>query len=131
VPSKTVPPSSKSGSAKKISILKIARPKAKPGPRGTSEIELALAKSVGVFKKFHLLDVASLPHGLHVVGVTVTHAARVPVFDNLSDDSSSDVRKTPSLAMMVEKCASPPPSVFGKFLCFSFALLPQTLITIL
>jgi hypothetical protein len=41
-PSKTAPPSPpKMGPTKKISILMIAQLKAKPGPRGTSEIELA------------------------------------------------------------------------------------------
>jgi hypothetical protein len=38
-----------------------------------SEIELALAKPVRVSKKFCLLDVAALSHGLHATGLTVTH----------------------------------------------------------
>jgi hypothetical protein len=85
-------------------------------------------KPVGVSEKFCLLDVATPSHGFHVAGVTVAHAAQVPAFDYLSDDSSPDVHKTPSPAKTVEKCASPPPSVFGEFLRFSFALLPWVLI---
>jgi hypothetical protein len=44
-PSKATPP-------KKTSVLKVVGPKAKPGPRGTSEIELALMKLIGVYKNF-------------------------------------------------------------------------------
>jgi hypothetical protein len=52
-PSKMAPPPlPKMGPAKKISILKIARPKAKPRTRGTSEIELALERPVGMSKNF-------------------------------------------------------------------------------
>jgi hypothetical protein len=69
-PSKTVSPPPKSGPAKKISILKIAQPNAKLGPRGTSKIELALARYLGLCKKFRLLDVAALIHGLHAAGIT-------------------------------------------------------------
>jgi hypothetical protein len=50
--SKMVPPPPKVGPAKKVGILKFARLKAKPGPRGTSEIELALVKPIGMFKFF-------------------------------------------------------------------------------
>jgi hypothetical protein len=89
--SKAVPPPPKSRPAKKIGILKIAHPKAKPGPRGTSEIELALVKPIGVSKKFHLLDATGSSHGPHATSITATHAARVSAFDNLGDDSSSDV----------------------------------------
>jgi hypothetical protein len=96
-----------------------------------SEIELALAKLVGVSKKFCLLVVMASSHGFHVAGVTVTHATRVPAFNNLGDDSLLDVCKTPSPARMVEKRASPPSLVSGKFLFFSFLLLPQALITAL
>jgi hypothetical protein len=61
------------------------------------EVELALAKPVGVFKNFHLLDVVvASSHGLRAMGVAVTHAAQVPAFDNIGDASSPDVRKTPS-----------------------------------
>jgi hypothetical protein len=41
----------------KRSIVKVIPMKAKPGPKGTSEIELILAKLVGVSKKFCLSDV--------------------------------------------------------------------------
>jgi hypothetical protein len=130
-PSKMEPPPSKAGPAKKISILKIAQVKAKPRPQGTSEIELALVRHVGISKKFCLLDVAASSQGLHAEGITITYAARVPAFNNLGDDSTRDVRKTPSPVRTVERHASPPPSVSGKFLHFSFTLLPWTLITIL
>jgi hypothetical protein len=84
--SKTMPAPPKSGRAKKVSVLKITRPKAKLGPRGMSEIELALAKPVGISKKFCLLDVEASSHGLCNTGATMTHTACVPAFDNLDDD---------------------------------------------
>jgi hypothetical protein len=116
-----VPPPPKAGPAKKVGIHKIARPKAKPGPRGTSEIELALAKPVGVSKKFYLLNVAASSHA-HDVGAIETYTARVLTFNNLSDDSSPDVCKTPSPKRMIEKHVSPLPSVSGEFLHFSFTI---------
>jgi hypothetical protein len=33
-------------------------------------------------------------HGPHATGVATTHAARVPAFSNLSDDSSLGVHRT-------------------------------------
>jgi hypothetical protein len=87
-----------------------------------SEIELALVKPVGVSKKFRLLDVVASSHELHATDVATTHTARVPTFDNLSDDSLPDVRETPLSEKMIEKRTSPPPSISGEFLCFSFAL---------
>jgi hypothetical protein len=92
MPSKEVPPPPKSGPAKKIGILKITRPKPKPGLHGTSEIELPLAKPIGVSKKFHLLDIVGSSHGSHSTCDATTHAAWVPAFDILGDDSLSDVR---------------------------------------
>jgi hypothetical protein len=130
-PSKVVSPLPKSGPAKKIGVVKIAHLKAKPGPRGTSEIELALKKPVGVSKKFHLLGVLASSHGLHTIGAVVTLIAQVPTFDSLGDDLSPDAQKNPSPTKMVEKCVSPSPSVSDEFLRFTFALLPRTLITVL
>jgi hypothetical protein len=130
-PSKMAPPPPKMGPAKKIGILDISRPKAKPGPRGTSDIELALEKPFGVSKKFHLIDVAAPSHRPHAAGATTTHTARVLAFDNLDDDSSPDVHKTSSQEKTVEKHASPSPSISGEVLHFSFALLPRALITAL
>jgi hypothetical protein len=72
--SRMVPPPPKAGPAKKVGVLKIARPKVKPGTRGTSEIELALVKPIGVSKKFHLLDVVASSHA-HATGATMTHIA--------------------------------------------------------
>jgi hypothetical protein len=63
--SKMVPPPPKMGPLKKIGIVKMVRPRARTGPQGMSEIELALAMLVEVSKKFWLLDVAVLSHGLH------------------------------------------------------------------
>jgi hypothetical protein len=57
--SRMVPPPPKAGPARKVGVLKIARPKAKSRPRCTSEIELALVKPFGVSKMFCLLDVAA------------------------------------------------------------------------
>jgi hypothetical protein len=60
--SKAVPPLHKSGLGKKVGIMKIACAKTKPGPRGTSKIELSLVKPIGVSKKIHLLDLAGSSH---------------------------------------------------------------------
>jgi hypothetical protein len=87
-----------------------------------SEIELALVRPVGVSKKFHLLDVAASSHEPHAIGATTTCTTRVLAFDNLEDDSSPDVCKTPSPGKTIEKCVSAPPLVSGEFLCFSFMI---------
>jgi hypothetical protein len=51
------------------------------------------------------------------VGLTTARAsertAQVLAFDNLDDDSSSDVRETPSPKKVGGKRASPPPSTSG------------------
>jgi hypothetical protein len=99
-----------------------ARLKVKPRSCGMSEIELALAKPIGVFKKFRLLDVAASSHKPRTVGVATSRAARVPTIDNLDDDSSPEVCKTPSPKQTIEEHTSPPPLVSSKFLCFSFTL---------
>jgi hypothetical protein len=113
--SKMAQPLSKARPLKKIGVVKVIRPMVKIGPHGTSEIELALAKPVGVSKKFCLLDVAAPSHGLRGASLTTTRsgecAARVAAFDNLGDDSSPDVRKTPSPKRAEEKHAAPPPSI--------------------
>jgi hypothetical protein len=79
-------------------------------------------KPIGVSKKFDLLDVAASSHGPCTVSVAATYVAQVSVFDNLGDDSSPNVHKTPSPKRTGEKCASSPPSVSGEFLRFSFVL---------
>jgi hypothetical protein len=53
----------------------------------------------------------------------MTPIARVPAFDNLSDDSSPDAHETPSTGKTMEKHASPLPSTSGESLCFSFTIL--------
>jgi hypothetical protein len=50
--SKVVLPPPRARPTKKVGVLKISRPKARPGPQGTAVIELALVKPVGVSKKF-------------------------------------------------------------------------------
>jgi hypothetical protein len=50
---------------KNISVLKVVRPKAKPGSHGTSEIELALAKLIVVSKIFCLSDASGSSHSSH------------------------------------------------------------------
>jgi hypothetical protein len=116
-PSNTAPPLSKAGPSKKIGVVKVICPRVKAGLQGTSEIELALAKPVGISKKFCLLDVAAPSHGLHGAGLSVAHAgeraARVASFDNLGDDLSPDVCQTPPPKKAGEKCAAPPPSISG------------------
>jgi hypothetical protein len=119
--SRMVPPAPKAGPAKKVGVLKITQAKAKPGLRGMSEIELALAKLVGASKKFHLLDVLASSH-VHVIGTTMTRTARVPAFDNLGNGSSSDVHEALSPGKTMEKLVSPPPLVSGEFLYFSFRI---------
>jgi hypothetical protein len=84
-------------------------------------VELALAKPVGVSKKFCLLDVAALSHARATSAVT-TRTARV-AFDNLGDDSSPDVHEAPSPETTMEKHVSPLPSVSGEFLRFSSTIL--------
>jgi hypothetical protein len=113
------PPPSKLGTTRKIGIVKIARSKAKPGPQGTSEIELVLARPVGVSNKFCLLNVVALSHRIYGTGHGMTHGervARAPAIENLGDDSSPDVHKTPSPKRVGGKRASPPPSSPGEFL---------------
>jgi hypothetical protein len=56
-PPKMAPSSSKAGPSKKMTVLKVVHPRVKTGPQGMSEIKLALAKPVGMPKKFCLLDV--------------------------------------------------------------------------
>jgi hypothetical protein len=49
-PVKAAPP-------KNISVIKVIRPKAKPRPKGMSEIEMIQVKPIGVSKKLCLSDV--------------------------------------------------------------------------
>jgi hypothetical protein len=104
---------SKIAPLKKISVVKVVQPSAKPEPQGTSEIELTLAKPIGVSKFFCLLDIPASSHGPHHEGLTMTKvgecAAHVVAFDNLGNDSSSDVRGTLSPKRTGEKCLAPLP----------------------
>jgi hypothetical protein len=134
--SKSTAPPPKSGHVAKVGVVKISRPKAKPGLRGTSEIELALMKPTGVSKKYRLLDVAALPHAPRTTCATTIRTAQVPTFYNLSYNLSLDTRAAPLPGRRIEKHASspkrtieerafPPPSVFGEFLPCMFALLTR------
>jgi hypothetical protein len=75
-----------------------------------------------VSKKFRMLDVVTSSQA-RVAGIVTTHTARVPAFNNLGDESSSDVHEAPSPGATMEKPASPPPSASGEFLRFSFVIL--------
>jgi hypothetical protein len=80
---------------KKISVVKVVQSRVKPGPQSMLEIELALAKPVGI--SIFLLSRCTGPRD---EGLTTTNVgertAHVVAFDNLGDDSSPDVRGTPS-----------------------------------
>jgi hypothetical protein len=114
-PSKMAPPLSKARPSKNIGAVKVIHPRVKTGLQGTSEIELALMKLVGVSKKFCLLDVAAPSHWLRGASLTMTRSSertgRLAAFDNLDDDSSHDVHKTPSPKRAEEKCVAPPLSI--------------------
>jgi hypothetical protein len=82
---------------KKISIVKVIRPKAKPGPRDMSEIEFTLTKPVGVSKNFCFSDISNSSQSQHdkgcrVMKVVHEHTSRVISFDNLGD-SLPEARK--------------------------------------
>jgi hypothetical protein len=85
-------------------------------------IELAHVKPLGLSKKFHPLDVAALSQS-HTAVIVMTRTTQVPAFDNLSDDSSSDVREAPSQRATMDKHTSTPPSASGEFLYLSFIIL--------
>jgi hypothetical protein len=91
-PSKAVP-------LRKICVMKMVLLRVKLRPQGTLEIELALAKLVGVSKFFCLLDAPSSSLGPHGGGLAVTkageHTAPMAGFDNLADDSSSRCLRGP------------------------------------
>jgi hypothetical protein len=129
------PPLSKAWPSKKIGVVKVIHLRVKIGSHGMSEIELVLANPIGVSNTFCLLDVAAPSHMLNGAGPTTAraseHGVRVVAFDNLSDDSSPDVCKTPSPKKAREKRVTPPPSISCYFLCCSFALLPWALMTVL
>jgi hypothetical protein len=105
-PAKAAPPN-------KMSVVKVTRPKAKPGPRGTSEIELVLAKLIRLSKKFRFLDMPSISQSRrdeahHAVQTGSKRASRVIFFDNL-DDSSPDAREASPPERATE--VPPPPLV--------------------
>jgi hypothetical protein len=87
----------KAAPTKKISIVRVIRPKAKPMPRGTSKVELVLAKLIGVSKKLCFLDMPSCSQsrrdeGNRTVQMVSERASRMISFDNL-DNSSPDAQE--------------------------------------
>jgi hypothetical protein len=88
---------------------------------GVAHLLICYYRTIGLSKMFHLLDVAASSH-THAMGAAATRTTRVLAFDNLGDDSPPDVHKTPSPERLLEKCVSPPPSVPGEFLRFSFMI---------
>jgi hypothetical protein len=62
--SKAALPPSKMGPPRKISIVKVIRPRAKPGPQSMLEIGLVSAKPVLVPKNFCLQYVPASSHGI-------------------------------------------------------------------
>jgi hypothetical protein len=104
---------------------------AKAGANRATPSKMVSPPPVGVSKMFHLLDVAASSYGFHAVGVTVTHIARVPAFNNLSDDTSPNDHGTPPPKRTKEKHAFLLPPVSGEFLHLSFILLRQALMATL
>jgi hypothetical protein len=78
---------------KKISVVKVVQSRVKPEPQSMLEIELALAKPVGI-SIFFLLSRCTGPRD---EGLTTTNVGeRTAHVVDLGDDSSPDVRGTPS-----------------------------------
>jgi hypothetical protein len=94
--------------AKKVGMIKIVWPKPIPRPSGTSKIELALAKPIGVSKKFCFSDVPSsslgqrdeggssvqMPRG-QVMKAVGECTAQVLKFASLGDSSPDTHRPSP------------------------------------
>jgi hypothetical protein len=97
---------------RKIGVVKMVRPSIKLRVQGTSEIELAPAKPVGVSKKLCLLDAPSSSHGHRSGGAAIAKGSewttRILAFDNLGDDSSPNVREA-ALPQENKEHLSPPP----------------------
>jgi hypothetical protein len=93
-------------------IVKVIQPKAIPGPRGTSEVDLILAKSVGVSKNFCFSDMSSSSQsqrdeGRRVMKVVRECTSGVISFDNLGD-SSPDVHEASSWGKVADAPLPPP-----------------------
>jgi hypothetical protein len=91
----------KAAPMKKISVVKVIRLKPKLRPRGMSKIELALAKPIGVSKKFCFSDMLRFSQsrrdeGGPVVQATSERASRVLSFANLGDSSPDTHKASPS-----------------------------------
>jgi hypothetical protein len=120
----------------KRSIVKVIPMKAKPGPKGTSEIELILAKLVGVSKKFCLSDVPGSSQSRRdeshrVVETIVERTPCVISFDNLDDDSSLDIREASLPKRVATVHPSPLPFSHGELQSYTFANLLKILMLVL
>jgi hypothetical protein len=103
----------------KRSVVKVIHSKAKLGPKGTSEIELIVAKPIGVSKKFCLSDVpGSSPsrcdESHRAVQTVAEQAPRIIYFDNLGDDSSPDLCEALPSKRVADVPLPPPPSMHGE-----------------
>jgi hypothetical protein len=111
--------------AKKL-IVKVIQPKSKPDPRDTSEIELILATPIEVSKKFCLSDLPASSQirrdkGHHAVQTIGEQAPCMITFNNLGDDSSSDVHEASPPLKVADALPPPPPFMPGELSCRAFA----------
>jgi hypothetical protein len=116
----------------KRSIVKVIRLKAKPGPKGMSEIELIMAKPIRVSNFFCLSDVhdssqSRCDEGHRTVETVVERAPRVILFDNLEDDSSSDIHEASPPKRVADVLPPPPPFSHGELPSHTFANLLKVL----
>jgi hypothetical protein len=96
---------------KKMSVLKIVWLKPRPRQRGTSAIELAPTKPIGVSKKFCFSDVPSCSLGM-VTKATGQRTARVIKFTCLGDSffntrGPSPAEKTAVMNMPMRSVVTP------------------------
>jgi hypothetical protein len=103
----------KAAPTRKISVVKVIRSKPKPGPRGTSEIRLALVNPIGVSKKFSFLDMSISSQGQcdkgdPTVQMTSECASHVIACASL-EDSSLDTREASPLGKTATMDVRPHP----------------------
>jgi hypothetical protein len=101
--------------AKKVGVLKIVWPKPRPGPRGTSAIELVLPKPIGVSKKSCFSDAPSSSLGqrneggsaMQMPGGMVTNAVGECATRVLKFASSSPPKKAAARDVPMRSVAAP------------------------
>jgi hypothetical protein len=118
----------KAAPAKKINVVKVIWPKPKSGPRGMSEIELALAKPIGVSKKFCFPDMPSSSQGRHDESGPVVQAAskleaHVISFAKLGDSSPDTPEALPLGKTATTDVLPPPMATHGWYSYYSLASL--------